>query len=169
MMEDLFILPAAVVVALLVRRYGFCFTRVKGRSMTPTLRDGQWTVVARWVYHVRPPRRGEVVICFFPGRRMKHFPFLRQLFVKRVIGLPGETVAWEDGVVLVDGRPLWEPYLVPAYTRMRTTRPPVTLGPDEYYLLGDHRDASRDSRAVGPIRQRDIVGRVIVPVCAGAK
>lgn len=159
-MSDLLFLLAAAAAALLIRRYVFCLTRIRGRSMLPTLRDGQWALVTRWDYRLGRPRRGDIVICFYPGRMMKRFPFLRQMIVKRVIGLPGETVALEEGTVLIDGAPLEEPYLDPARCRRRATRPPVTLGEGQYFVLGDHRDASRDSRAVGPLDRRAIIGRV---------
>ena len=92
---------------------------------------------------------------------MKRLPFLPQAFVKRVIALPGDTLEWSEGVLLLNGEPLKEPYLDPARCRSLRTRPPRTLGPDEYYVLGDNRDASNDSRSVGPLRRRDIRGRVV--------
>lgn len=159
-MTDVLFFVLTLAAALAIRHWVLCFTRVQGRSMLPTLRDGQWTFVTRWDYHFRPPRRGEIVICFFPGRRMKRLPFLRQMMVKRVIGLPGETVALENGRALIDGEPLAEPYLDDCYTRFKGSYPPVTLGEDEYFVLGDNRDASNDSRRVGPIGRRELVGHV---------
>ena len=158
-MSDLLALPLAVCAALLLRRYVFCLTRIQGRSMLPTLRSGQWAFVTRFDYRLRPPRRGDIVICFYPGRMMKRLPFLRQMMVKRVVGLPGETVAFEAGQVLIDGQPLHEPYLHPLYTRRPFTRAAAALGEEEYFVLGDNRDGSLDSRAVGPLPRRMIVGR----------
>ena len=159
-MSDLLALCLAVLAALAIRRYVLCLTRIQGRSMMPTLKSGQWAFVTRFDYLLGRPNRGDVVICFFPGRKMKRFPFLRQMMVKRVVGLPGETVAFEEGAVLIDGQPLPEPYLDPQFHRRRPTREPVTLGEDEYYVLGDNRDGSRDSRSVGPLDRRMIVGHV---------
>ena len=159
-MNDLLLLLLALAVGLFIRRYVLCFTRIQGRSMLSTLRNGQWAFVTRFDYLLGRPRRGDIVICFFPGRMMKRLPFLRQMMVKRVVGLPGEAVAFEEGRVLIDGQPLKEPYLDPQHTRRRSTRPPITLGPDQYFVLGDNRDASHDSRAVGPLQRRMIVGRV---------
>lgn len=159
-MTELIRFLAIICCALLLRRCVFCLTRIQGRSMLPTLRSGQWAFVTRWDYLVGRPRRGDVVICFFPGRKMKRFPFLRQMMVKRIVGLPGETVAFEEGAVLIDGRAMTEDYLDPAFTRRRLSRPPVTLGEEEYFVLGDNRDASHDSRAVSPLNRRMIVGRV---------
>ena len=65
------------------------------------------------------------------------------------------------GELLLNGQPLREPYLDPARCRFKRTRPPLTLGPEEYYVLGDNRDSSNDSRSVGPIRRRAIRGRVV--------
>ena len=168
-MSDVLFLLGAAAVALLVRRYVLCLTRIQGRSMLPTLRNGQWALVTRWDGRLSGPRRGDIVICFFPGRMMKRLPFLRQMMVKRVVGLPGETVAFEEGAVLIDGLPLAEPYLDPARCRHRLSRPPVTLGENQYFVLGDNRAASHDSRAVGPLDRRLIVGRVrfVLPFPAG--
>lgn len=159
-MSDLLALCLAAVAALLLRRYVLCLTRIQGRSMLPTLKNGQWAFVTRFDYRLGRPARGDVVICFFPGRMMKRLPFLRQMMVKRVVGLPGETVAFEAGTVVIDGQPLPEPYLDPRCARRPLTRGPVALGDDEYFVLGDNRDGSHDSRAVGPLHRRMIVGRV---------
>lgn len=159
-MSDLLALCLAVLAALAIRRYVLCLTRIQGRSMMPTLKSGQWAFVTRYDYLLGRPKRGDIVICFFPGRRMKRFPFLRQMMVKRVVGLPGETIAFEEGVVQVNGKPLDEPYLDPRYTRRRPTREPIALGENEYYVLGDNRDGSRDSRAVGPLDRRMMIGHV---------
>lgn len=154
-------LAAGLALALVLRLYVVNLARIKGRSMLPTLHDRDFALVWRLPYLLRAPRRGEVVICHYPGRKMKRLPFLPQAFVKRVIALPGDTVEWQEGVLLLNGEPLKEPYLDPARCRSLRTRPPRTLGPDEYYVLGDNRDASNDSRSVGPLRRRDIRGRVV--------
>ena len=154
-------LAAGLALALVLRLYVVNLARIKGRSMLPTLHDRDYALVWRLPYLLRAPRRGEVVICHYPGRKMKRLPFLPQAFVKRVIALPGDTVEWQEGVLLLNGEPLKEPYLDPAHCRSLRTRPPRTLGPDEYYVLGDNRDASNDSRSVGPLRRRDIRGRVV--------
>ena len=149
--------------------------RVLGASMSETLQDGQFLVVNKvayssfdkarlgqlvpfWnvdgsdrVFTFHPPQRGEVVV-FHPPRR----PDLE--YVKRVVGLPGEQVEIRRGVVSVDGVPLDEPYV-----RRRASvenRAPLRLAEDEYYVLGDNRLGSEDSRAWGPITLDSIVGRV---------
>ena len=160
-MSWVFELLAAFAAALFLRLFVVSLARIKGRSMLPTLHDRDFALVWRLGYLLRMPRRGDVVICHYPGRKMKRLPFLPQSFVKRVIGLPGDTVEWLDGELLLNGAPLREPYLDPARCRFKRTRPPRTLGPDEYYVLGDNRDSSNDSRSVGPIRRRAISGRVV--------
>lgn len=154
-------LLVSLALVLPLRLYVLNLARIKGRSMLPTLRDKDFALVWRLCYLLRAPRRGEVVICHYPGRKMKLLPFLPQAMVKRVIGIPGDTVEWQEGVLLLNGEPLKEPYLDPARCCLLRTRSPRTLGPDEYYVLGDNRDASNDSRSVGPLRRRAIQGRVI--------
>ena len=160
-MSWVFELLAAFAAALFLRLFVVSLARIKGRSMLPTLHDRDVALVWRLGYLLRMPRRGDVVICHYPGRKMKRIPFLPQSFVKRVIGLPGDTVEGLEGERLLNGQPLHEPYLDPARCRFKRTRPPRTLGPDEYYVLGDNRDSSNDSRSVGPIRRRAIRGRVV--------
>ena len=146
--------------ALLLRLYVVNFVRVRGSSMYTTLHNGDFGLVLRLPYLLGRPRRGDVVICHYPGRRMRRCKWLPQAFVKRVIGLPGETIEIIDGVVHIGGSPLEEPYLDPACCRCARSCPPRTLGEDEYYVMGDNRDHSNDSRYVGPIRRRAIRGRV---------
>lgn len=114
-------------------------------SMAPALRPGD-----RIVVEVRPksaPKRGEVWVFTAPTGATA---------VKRVVGLPGETVEVAGGRVVVDGRPLTEPYLAgPTPYPL----PPLWLGPDEYFLLGDSRGTSFDSHVWGPLDRRRLVGR----------
>ncbi len=150
-----------VSIAMLLRLYVLSLARIKGQSMMGTLHDGDWTFVWRLPYQFRNPRRGDVVICHFPGRRWKRLPFIPQSFVKRVIGLPGETLEIADGTLYIDGQPISEPYLEEARCRFMRHYGPVTLGPERYFVMGDNRDHSSDSRRVGPLHARDIRGRVV--------
>ena len=160
-MSDLLFFLIAAAVAVLLRVFVLSVARIRGNSMLPTLTNGCWAFVWRLTYRFRQPRCGDVVICHYPGRRVKRLPFLRQAFVKRVVGLPGDTLEVVEGTLRRNGQPVEEAYLDPARMRYFRNRPPITLGPDEYYVLGDNRDASNDSRRVGPLRRRDIVGRVV--------
>lgn len=149
-----------LLLCLLVRIFLVEVVRVKGRSMLSTLQNGEWLLVSklpRWRHDLR---RGDVVICFYPGRYLDPWKLFRQYFVKRLIALPGETIAMEEGVVLINGEPIDEPYLDPARTRFRRTMQPRTLGEDEYFVMGDNRDNSNDSRRIGPLPRRMLVGRV---------
>lgn len=150
-----------VAAVLALRLWVVNFARIRGQSMLPTLHDKEIALVWRLPYRFRPPRRQEVVICHYPGRRMKRCKYLPQSFVKRVIGVPGDTLEVIEGVVHINGRPLDEPYLDPERCRFMRTRMPRVLGEDEYFVMGDHRDRSNDSRSVGPIRRRDIRGRAV--------
>ena len=134
---------------------------IQGRSMLPTLRDREFSLVWRLPYRFRRPRRQEVVICHYPGRKVKWCRHIPQAFVKRVIALPGDTVEFIEGAVHVNGQPLEEPYLDPVRCRFLRERPPRVLGPDEYFVMGDNRDSSNDSRSVGPLHRRDVRGRVV--------
>lgn len=154
-------LLAGAALAIVLRLFVFSLAFIKGRSMLPTLHNKDVALVWRLPYLFRAPRRGEVVICHYPRRKMKRLPFLPQAFVKRVIALPGDTLEWQEGVLLLNGEPLDEPYLDARYCRFPRTRPPRTLGEDEYFVLGDNRDSSNDSRSVGPLRRRAIRGRVV--------
>lgn len=160
-MTDVLYYAVALCIALVLRVFVLSIARIRGSSMLPTLCDRDWTLVWRLPFLFTKPRRFDVVICHFPGRKMKRIPFLPQAFVKRVIGLPGETLEVIEGVLHIDGEPLDEPFLDPARTRFFRSRSPVTLGPDEYFVMGDNRDSSNDSRRVGPLRRRAIVGRVV--------
>jgi signal peptidase I len=118
-------------------------------SMAPAVRAGDR--VTADIHPKSPPQRGEIWIAHIPGRPANN------LAIKRVVGLPGETVEVKAGKVWIDGRPLQEPYLLAATPGVM---PLVTLGPDEYFLLGDSRASAADSRIWGPLRGADLTGRV---------
>jgi signal peptidase I len=123
---------------------------VPTNSMAPRIRAGDRIQAD---VGIGDPRRGEVWVFHGPPRR---FPRGSTL-IKRVVGLPGERVEVADGRVLIDGRPLPEPYLAtpPTYTMA-----PQTLGPGEYFMLGDNRNASNDSHAWGVVPRDQFLGRV---------
>jgi len=160
MIHNLVWLVCAPMLALLIRQCVFEFVRVKGGSMRSTLQNAEVMLVTKGEYLFGEPKRHDVVICHYPGRYMDKWKLLKQYFVKRVIGLPGETISIEEGIVHINGVPLEEPYLDEAHTRRRTSMEPVTLGADEYFVMGDNRDNSNDSRRVGPLKRRAIIGHV---------
>ena len=148
--------------------------KVEGSSMVPTLDGGQYLVVdqasffkfdkerlsrtvpfwkaseAEPQFAFDPPTRGEVIVFNYPLDPSKDF-------VKRVVGLPGEAVEVRGGIVLVDGEALPEPYL---QRKDSSDAPPLTLGEKEYYVIGDNRRNSNDSRSWGAVPEDNIVGRV---------
>ncbi len=160
-MNDLLWTLAAVVCILALRLFVLSLARVKGSSMLSTLHDGDWLLVWRLPYRFRAPRRTEVVICHYPGRYWKKIPFLPMSFVKRVMALPGETLEIIEGQTHINGTPVAEPFLDPAHTRFRRTLTPRTIPGGQFFVMGDNRDSSNDSRGVGPLRRRAIRGRAV--------
>ncbi|MBI3495614.1 signal peptidase I [Candidatus Berkelbacteria bacterium] len=124
---------------------------VEGESMAPNLATNNVLLVNKLAYLASQPGRGDIVVLRFPGDPEK------RKFVKRIIGLPGESVAIQNGNVLINGKKIEERYL--AIELQTTPDRSVTLGPDEYYLMGDNRRNSSDSRTWGPARRRDLIGR----------
>ena len=123
--------------------------RVKGSSMEPNLHDGQFLIVNRIVYHFHPPQRGDIIVFHPPYNNGKDY-------IKRVIGLPGETVEIREGRVFINGRELVEPYIrEPGYRSWG----PAVVGPDELFVLGDNRDHSNDSRSWGMLPISNVIGK----------
>ena len=148
-------IAAALIVAamagagLVIRNFGLGTVRIAGTSMNDTLVGGDIALVLRGAYRRAAPARGDVVECRFPGRA--------DTYVKRVIGLPGDAVAFEGGRLTVNGQPVEEEYV-----SSPTDDYAIALGEDEYLVLGDNRAASYDSRMedMGPIGAAMFVGRV---------
>ena len=129
-------------------------TQVSGESMETTLSDGDHLIVDKISYRFRDPKRYDIVV--FPYRYEEN-----TYYIKRIIGLPGETVQIADGTIYIDGSPLEESYGREVIQDPGIAAEPVTLGEDEYFVLGDNRNQSSDSRdpSVGLIRRDEIVGR----------
>lgn len=131
---------------------------VKGASMEPTFDDHEYLIIDELSYRLRAPERGEVVVFRYPLDP-------RQYFIKRVVGLPGETVRVSDDAVVIvnaehpEGFALDESGYLSPDTVTRGDRT-VELGPGEYFVLGDNRGASLDSRTFGSLPVKNIVGRV---------
>lgn len=161
-MTDILLFVLALTLVIATRQCLWMPMRVKGNSMLSTLHSGEMMLVSRVQLKTEEIQRGDVVICHYPGRYWKtgKWKLFRQNFVKRVIALPGEEIEIIDGTVYVNGDPIEESYLDAEHTRRRTDMAPRTLGEDEYFVMGDNRDSSNDSRRVGAIRKSEIVGRV---------
>jgi len=137
-------------IALAVRTWGVQPVRIAGTSMEGTLMSGDLALVTKFDYLNDAPERGDVVLCRLPGREAE--------YVKRVIGLPGETIEIAGGQVLSNGAALHEPSAVAA----GEDYPARTLSADDYFVLGDNRAVSYDSREedIGSLASGDFLGRV---------
>jgi len=123
---------------------------VEGSSMFPTLIQGDRLIVSRLSYFVGEPARGDIIVFQYPFGPERDF-------VKRIIGLPGETIAIQNGQVFINGAPLPPEEYV--QNRSSDTFAPITLGEDEYFVMGDNRSGSSDSRSWGPLQKHFIIGR----------
>lgn len=142
------IVVPALALAFLIHQFVAETTVVFGQSMVPELLPRQRLVVEKVTYRFRPPQRGQLVVLSVEGDR--------ENLIKRVVAMPGEFAAIDDGIVLIDGEPLLEPYVTwPTQDDMA----PRQMGPTEFLVLGDNRPNSRDSRQFGPVDQENIVGR----------
>ncbi len=122
-------------------------------SMAPLLSDQERIFINKFVYRFEPIQRGDVVVFWYPLDHSKSF-------IKRVVGLPGETVEIRQGAVYVDGKIVHEPYVPPQYEDLSDFGP-VRVQPDNYFVMGDHRISSNDSRVFGPVASRFIYGRAV--------
>ena len=125
--------------------------RVDGISMLPTYQDGSKHFVNRIAYLWHEPRRGDVVSIRLAGVHM--------MYLKRIIGLPGETVAFDHGHVLIDGEVLDEPY---EKLPCDWTLPPEKLGPNEYFVVGDNRSMPAENHTFGKVERDRIIGKAIL-------
>jgi signal peptidase I len=122
--------------------------RVEGTSMLPNLEDQDRLFINKFAFRVGEIHRGDVVVFRYPRDETKNY-------IKRVIGLPGDRVRIVRGSVYVNGRLLPEPYVPARYTDDRS-QPEIRIPADEYFVLGDHRNISSDSREFGPV-ERDLI------------
>lgn len=162
-------LLAALVIVTVIRTFFFEPIRVDGESMRNTLMDGDIVIVTKPEYWTGNYQRGDVIICRYPNRNKEssislggsfEFTFTNHtLFVKRLVGLPGDTVEFRSGVLYINGEMVDESAIdthIPSTRSMSA----IKLGPDEYFVVGDNRGNSNDSRSVGPISEDMIVGHV---------
>jgi signal peptidase I len=145
-------LASAAVYATLIVTFGFQVARVEGQSMAPTLEDQDRLIVNKLAYRLSDPRRGDIVMLYYPANP-------DQSFVKRVIAEEGDEVRIVDGQVYVNGIPMADDFIPPEY-RDHDTRGPTVVRPGHYYVLGDHRNNSSDSRHWGEVPKRYVIGRV---------
>jgi signal peptidase I len=127
--------------------------RVQGTSMLPVLEDGERIIVNKFTYRFHAIERGDVVVFWFPRDPTVSF-------IKRVVGLPGDSVEVRAGTVYVNGQPLKEDY-VEAKFRDDESYSPVDIRRGFYYVLGDHRNSSNDSRNWGEVPEKYIYGKAV--------
>jgi signal peptidase I len=143
------VLPA-ILIALLINVFVGQATRVEGLSMEPNLHSEQRLVVEKVSYRFSGPQRYDIVVLKLPSQG-------DELLIKRVVGLPGETVEIRDGGVFINGEALDEPYISDETRPGRNDH--ITVPPLHVYVLGDNRNHSNDSRSFGPVPIENVVGR----------
>jgi signal peptidase I len=143
----------AIGLALVIIVFLYQPVKVEGTSMAPLLSDQERIFINKFVYRFEPIHRGDVVVFWYPVDHSKSF-------IKRVVGLPGEKVEIRQGTVYVDGKILPEPYVPPQYEDLSDFGE-KTVPPDSYFVMGDHRISSNDSRVFGPVASQYIYGRAV--------
>ena len=149
-MRDLFV---SVMIAAVVILFLYQPVKVEGTSMMPMLIDQERIFINKFTYRlgIENVKRGDTVVFWFPGDPSKSY-------IKRVIGLPGDSVEVRDGAVTVNGDTLDEPYVPESYHDHISVKP-LRVPSDEYFVLGDHRSSSNDSRMWGTVPRRFIYGK----------
>ena len=154
-------LAFAAVLALLINSFVFFFARVEGNSMLGTLKDGEVLFVWRAGYVFGQPQRGDIVICHYPETAEGGYLDQKNTcYVKRVIGLPGDTVSIRQGTVYINGEALKESYLETERIDSQSMEA-VVLEEGEYFLMGDNRSDSTDSRRMGAVERGKILGKAV--------
>jgi len=127
--------------------------KVEGTSMMPSLEDQERIFVNKFVYRLEPIERGDIVVFRYPRDPSKSY-------IKRVIGMAGDRIRIDGGQVYVNGRAVEEDYVPPAYTDSRSY-PEMSVPENSFFVLGDHRSMSNDSRDFGPVNQSFIYGKAV--------
>lgn len=156
-----FLQGIVVVMAVMVMIYLFVMSpqEINGASMEPNFHNGEYILTNKVSYKIGDPRRGDVVI--FKSPRNKDIDY-----IKRIIGVPGDTIGLRDSAISVNGQKLMEQYLAPdvfifggSYLREGSE---ITVPPGKYFVLGDNRSHSSDSREFGPVSKEDFIGKAIL-------
>ena len=153
--ETIRYLVFVIVVSWLIITFVTQRTEVQGSSMEPHLHNGENIMVDKLSYRFHDPERFDIIVFRYLYKK-------NTFYIKRVIGLPGETVQIADGVIYINGEPLEEDYGLEEITNPGRALEPITLGEDEYFVLGDNRNNSEDSRYanIGNIKKEYIIGKV---------
>ena len=143
----------AVGAAIMIVVFLYQPVKVEGTSMLPELSDQERIFVNKFVYRIEEINRKDIVVFWYPNDTSKSY-------IKRIIGMPGDTVEIKAGVVYINNKPLREPYIDPRYIDRRSY-PPKEVTPGYYYVLGDHRNQSNDSRMWGLVPEKYIYGKAV--------
>jgi len=157
--ENLQIVIIALSLAIVIRALVAEPRYIPSDSMVPTLHVGDRVVVEKISYHLQPPKTGDIVV-FAPPEQLQEQGFSQdQAFIKRIIGLPGQTVAVKKGLVYLNDKPLVEKYIAepPEYQWG-----PYRVPENEYFVMGDNRNNSNDSSRWGFLPKQNIIGRAVV-------
>src|SRR5499433_4088093 len=127
--------------------------KVEGTSMMPSLDDQERIFVNKFVYRWEPIQRGDIVVFRYPRDPSKSY-------IKRVIGIPGDQIRIDSGQVYVNEQPVIEDYVPPDYADQRSYSE-IVVPPRSYFVLGDHRSMSSDSREFGPVKETSIFGKAV--------
>jgi signal peptidase I len=146
-------LLVASVASILIITFLYQPVRVEGTSMLPRLEDRDRLFINKFVYHISAIERGDVVVFRYPRDPEKSY-------IKRVIALPGDTLSIDHGHVYVNGNLLHEPYVPPEY-RDNRSQAEMVIPADHYFMMGDHRSISSDSRDFGPVDRSLIYGKAV--------
>jgi signal peptidase I len=160
LLEWVIVLVVALGVAVLMRTFVVQTFYIPSGSMEPTLNIGDRILVDKLSYHLHAVHRGDIIVFAKPPDEQLS-PGINDL-VKRVIGLPGETISGQNGQVYINGKPLAEPWLPKGV--VTSNFGPVKIPKNDYFVMGDNRGFSEDSRVFGPISGSLIVGRVVLRI-----
>jgi signal peptidase I len=143
----------ALALALVIIVFLYQPVKVEGTSMAPLLSDQERIFINKFVYRFEPIHRDDVVVFWYPLDQSKSF-------IKRVIGLPGDTVEIKAGILYINGKFTPEPYVPKKYFD-DSSYGPIVVPEGDYFVMGDHRDSSNDSRIFGPVPRKYIYGEAV--------
>jgi signal peptidase I len=146
-------LLVAGVASVLIITFLYQPVRVEGTSMLPRLEDSDRVFINKFVYRISSIERGDVVVFHYPRNP-------EQSYIKRVIALPGDRLRIDHGVVWLNGQPQTEPYVPDAYQDSESMAE-IVVPEDSYFMMGDHRSVSSDSRKFGPVDRSLIYGKAV--------
>jgi signal peptidase I len=156
--ENLILIAIALCLALLIRTFVAEPRLIPSESMYPTLHTGDRLVVEKVSYRFHPPTTGDIVVFQSPEELQRRGYPQDQAFIKRVIGLPGDIIGIANGTVYRNGQPLKEEYIAEPPNQ---PFPPVKIPVGKYFVMGDNRNDSNDSRYWGFLPQKNIIGRAV--------